>query len=73
VVATTRLFESSKKNLSESGITDQADLTMGRMVSKKFKIAAFYEFLETRRWIWNLQIFTVLFVMIGGYPTAILS
>ena len=46
---------------------------MAKIITKKYKTQAFYEFLYLRKKIWVLQCFTFLVAISVGYPTSLLK
>jgi len=46
---------------------------MANMITKRYKIGAFYEFLQIRKTLWKLQFTCLIIALILGFPTTILE
>lgn len=72
-VATIRLNRRALESYSQSGIQSQTDLKIARMVTKEYKISAFYEFLKIRHQLWKVQSGVLLVACSLGFITTLLS
>ena len=46
---------------------------MANMITKRYKIGAFYEFLQIRKSLWKLEFTCLIIALILGFPTTILE
>jgi hypothetical protein len=73
LIATYRLHIRAMKNYRLSGLLGQTDLNIANIVTKQFKIGAFYEFLKVRSRIWEIQVTFLVLVAILGFPTSLIE
>jgi hypothetical protein len=46
---------------------------MAKMITKRFKVGAFYEFLQIRHNIWKIQFTVLILALCIGFPSTVLS
>ena len=46
---------------------------MANMITKRYKIGAFYEFLQIRKTLWKLQFTCLIIALVLGFPTTVLE
>jgi hypothetical protein len=46
---------------------------MAKMITKRFKVGAFYEFLKIRHTLWKIQFSILIIALCVGFPSTILS
>lgn len=56
-----------------SGVQSQCDVEMARLVTKRYKKEAFYEFLSARKKTWYYMFIMLMIVALLQYPTPILE
>lgn len=72
-VATTGLAKRSKRTQQESGIQDQVDLHIARIVTKKYRVGAQFEFLKIRATLWKVQSWLLVIAAIISFPSTMMA
>ena len=71
-VASRKLQTRAMNDYYESGLQSQTDLAFAYIITKKFKISAFYQFLKVRKIVWKIQFGVVVVMACIGFPSTIL-
>jgi hypothetical protein len=72
-IASVRLYKRAVKSFETSGLLNQTDLKISNMLTKKYKIGAFYEFLTIRETMWKIQFAVLVIACCIGFPTTLLQ
>ena len=43
------------------------------MITKRYKIGSFYEYLNVRKLVWNIQFIVLVLALVIGFPSTILT
>ena len=63
----------AKNYYVQFGVLNQVDLKMAKMITKKYKIAASFEYLRIRGLFWKIQTVILVVVCIFGFPTTLIQ
>mmetsp|Transcript_34734 Transcript_34734/g.53326 ORF Transcript_34734/g.53326 Transcript_34734/m.53326 type:complete len:565 (-) Transcript_34734:5263-6957(-) len=72
-LATFKLNRRSHQYYDLAGLQSQTDLKIANMITKRFKIGAFYEFLRIRHILWKFQFGALVLVSCLGFPSTLLA
>lgn len=68
-----RLQKRAVESHKLSGLQSQTDLNIAAMVTKRYKIGAFYEFLDVRSRLWKLQFQILVVAACFGFGSSLIS
>jgi hypothetical protein len=72
-IATYKLSKRAFECYTDSGLQSQTDIKSAKMITKKYKKGAFFEFLDIRHKLWKLQFFVLVLVSSIAFGSTILQ
>jgi hypothetical protein len=72
-VAIVRLNSRAEHDFKASGLLHQTSLKVANILTKQYKVGAFYEYLRIRKTVWKVQLVVLVLACCIGFPTTLLS
>lgn len=72
-IAIYRLSKRAFECYTDSGLQNQTDIKSAKMITKRYKKGAFFEFLDIRHKLWKLQFFMLILVSSIAFGSTILQ